>query len=422
VDCGVVPNVLTKPTAAALIDPYHKDFAPRFGFGWQILNKTVLRGGAGIFYDNAMLNDTLFLMQSPPYVDHPFLQLPGNGVNFGFVSGAAVPLNPQTLPMPGMGPTAAGRTINPHNRDPYLERYSLSLQRELSSGLLFELGYVGMQGHRLQRRRYINQDFLGDSNLYPLLSPQLQYTDNVANSNYGALIMRVEKRTAVGLNLLASYTWSHAIDDTSFNIGGFEQYTWDLKAEKADSDANAPNRLVAGYDYTLPFGRGRKLLSNLSPASNKLIGGWEIAGLTQYQSGFPMNITINSPPVSDPAGTGAGLLRPNCVGPIQLLDIRRNNGQYISPSAFAVPAKGTFGNCPRNPLSGPGMANWDISLLKNVSVTERYRVQFRAEFFNAFNHAQFQNTNSIDIQAPAFGFITSTLPPREIQFALRFYF
>jgi hypothetical protein len=126
--------------------------------------------------------------------------------------------------------------------------------------------------------------------------------------------------------------------------------------------------------------------------------------------------------VSDPAGTGAGLLRPNCIGPIQLLNIRENSGQYISRSAFAVPANGTFGNCPRNPVSGPGMANWDISLLKNVSVTERYTIQFRAEFFNAFNHAQFQNTGNVDIQQPAFGLITSTLPPREIQFALRFYF
>lgn len=422
VDCGVVPNVLSQRTGNTLLDPYHKDFAPRAGFAWQVLNKTVLRGGFGIFYDDAIMNDTLFLMQSPPFVDHPFLQLPGNGVNFGFISGAAVPLNPQTLPTPGMGPTAAGRTMNPHNRDPYLERYSLSLQREISSGLLFEVGYVGMQGHRLQRRRYINQNVLGGTNLYPLLSPQLQYTDNVANSNYNALTIRVEKRAAAGLNLLASYTWSHAIDDTSFNIGGFEQYTWNLKAERANSDVDAPNRLVFGYDYVLPFGRGKKFLSNLSPALNQLLGGWEVAGLTQYQSGFPINITINSPPVSDPAGTGAGLLRPNCVGPIQLLDIRTNSGQYISPSAFAVPASGTFGNCPRNLVPGPGMANWDISLLKNVSLTERYRFQFRAEFFNAFNHAQFQNTGNVDIQQPAFGFITSTLPPREIQFGLRFYF
>jgi hypothetical protein len=221
---------------------------------------------------------------------------------------------------------------------------------------------------------------------------------------------------------LASYTWSHAIDDTSFNIGGFEQYTWDLKAEKANSDADAPNRLVVGYNYTLPFGRGKKFLSSLSPAFNQILGGWEVAGLTQYQSGFPINITINSPPVGDPAGTGAGLLRPNCVGPIQLLDIRKNGGAYISPSAFAVPANGTFGNCPRNPVPGPGMANWDISMLKNFPITERYRLQFRAEFYNAFNHAQFQNTGNVDIQQPAFGYITSTLPPREIQFSLRFYF
>jgi Carboxypeptidase regulatory-like domain/TonB dependent receptor-like, beta-barrel len=422
VDCGVVPNVLSKPTGNTLLDPYYKDFAPRIGFAWQLLNKTVLRGGFGIFYDNAMLNDTLFLMQSPPFVDHPFVQLPGNGVNFGFISGSAVPLNPQTLPMPGMGPAAAGRTINPHNRDPYLERYSLSLQREIGSGLLFEVGYLGMQGHRLQRRRYINQDHLGGTNLYPRLSTQLQYADNVANSNYNALTVQLEKRYSSGLNLLASYTWSHAIDDTSFNIGGFEQYTWDLKAERANSDADAPNRLVVGYDYALPFGRGKKFLSSLSPAFNQLLGGWEVAGLTQYQSGFPINITIDSPPVGDPAGTGAGLLRPNCVGPIQLLDIRKNGGAYISPSAFAVPATGTFGNCPRNPVPGPGMATWDISALRNFSVTERYRFQFRAEFFNAFNHAQFQNTGNVDIQQPAFGFITSTLPPREIQFGLRFYF
>jgi len=420
VDCGVIPNVLSKRTGNTLLDPYYKDFAPRLGFAWQLLNKTVLRGGVGIFYDNEILNDTLFLMQSPPYVDHPFLQLPGNGVNFGFISGAAIPLNPQTLPTPGAGPTAAGRTINPHNRDPYLERYSLSLQREIGSGWLFEVGYVGMQGHRLQRRRYINQDHLGGTNLYPLLSTQLQYTDNVANSNYNGLTVQVEKRYSAGLNLLASYTWSHAIDDTSFDIGGFEQYTWDLAAEKANSDVDAPNRLVVGYTYELPFGSGKTLLSHLNPSWNKLIGGWETAGLTQYQSGFPMNIEINSPPVGDPAGTGAGLLRPNCIAPIQLLNIRQNGGQYISPSAFAVPANGTFGDCPRNPVPGPGMANWDFSVLKNIPVTERYQLQFRSEFYNVFNHAQFLNTNNVNIQVPGFGLITSTLPPREIQFSLRF--
>lgn len=435
VNCGVIHGVLSKPTGNTLIDAHHKDFAPRLGFAWTPIASTVLRGGAGIFYDAAMLNDTLFLMQSPPFFDHPFVQIPGNGVNFGFLSpiycvqgigpcpgATAIPLNPLTLPMPGEGPPAAGRTINPHNRTPYFEQYSFSVQHQFPHSTLVEIGYVGSQGHRLQRRRYINQKVLGGTNLYPLLSTQLQYADNVGNSNYNAMTVRVEKRASRGLNLIGSYTWSHAIDDVSFNIGGFEQYTWDLKAERASSDRDTRNRVVVGYTYDLPIGRGGAILSNVTPGWNRLVGGWQIAGIVQAQSGFPMNVTINSPPIGDPSGTGAGLLRPNCVGPIQTLDIRANDGRYVTSSAFAVPATGTFGNCPRNVLPGPGMSNWDLSLSKNLSIRERYQIQFRAEFFNVLNHANFVNTNNMDIQQPTFGRITQTLPPREIQFALKLYF
>lgn len=435
VDCGVISNVLAKPMGHMLLDRDRNNWSPRIGFSWSPLDRTVIRGGFGIFYDSEMLNDTLFVMQSPPFFTHPFLELPGNGVSFGFLSpiwcslgigpcpGAnAIPINPLLFPLPGQGPSAAGRTINPHNRTPYFGRYSFSVQRELAPNLLLEVGYVGTQGHKLQRRRYVNQKRLDGTNLYPRLSTRLQYTDNVGNSNYNAMTVKVEKRYSYGLSMLASYTWSHAIDDVSFNIGGFEQNTWDLKAERATSDRDSRHRVVVGYSYELPIGRGKKFLSDVSSGWNQLVGGWQIGGVTQFQSGFPMNVVINSPPVGDPAGVGAGVLRPDCVGPIQLLDIRANNGRYVTSSAFAVPAPKTFGNCPRNVLPGPGINNFDFSLFKNFSFGDRYRLQFRAEFFNLFNHTQFLNTGNTNIQQPAFGLITETRAPREIQLGLKFSF
>jgi hypothetical protein len=376
-----------------------------------------------------MLNDTLFLMQSPPFFTEPFLELPGNGVSWGFLNPFFNPggpsfivLNPNTFPPVGTGPSAAGRTINPRNRTPYFHRYSLALQREIAANLLVEIGYVGSQGHKLQRRRLINQRRLGGTNDYPLLSTRLQFTDNVGNSNYNAMTVKLEKRFSKGLSFLGSYTWSHSIDDVSFNIGGFEQNTFDLRAEKASADRDSRHRFVLSYTYELPFGRGKGFLPDISSGWDKLVGGWQLNGITQFQSGFPMNIAINSPPVGDPPGVGAGALRPNCVGTAEILDIRENNGRLMTSSAFAVPATGSFGNCGRNVVTGPGMNNWDFSVFKNIYMDERYRLQFRAEFFNLFNHAQFLNTGNTNIQQPAFGLITATLPPREIQFALKFYF
>lgn len=428
VDCGVIPNVLPTPMGKTLLDKDLNNWAPRIGFAWTPFEKTVIRGGFGVFFGSEMLNDTLFLMQSPPFFTHPFLELPGNGVSFGFLgpffdpsAPSVVVLNPLTFPAVGQGPSAAGRTINRHNRSPYFERYSLSLQREIVPSLLFEIGYVGSQGHKLQRRRLINQRRLGGTNDYPLLSTRLQFTDNVGNSNYNAMTVKMEKSFSGGLSFLAAYTWSHNIDDVSFNIGGFEQNTFDLRAERADADRDSRHRFVFSYTYELPFGRGRKFLSDISPGWDKLVGGWQVNGITQFQSGFPMTIAINSPPVGDPAGVGAGALRPDVLAPPQTLDIRQNNGRYLTADAFAVPAAGTFGNAGRNIVTGPGINNWDFSLFKNISMGERYRLQFRAEFFNVFNHAQFLRPE-INIQQPAFGLITATLPAREIQFGLKFYF
>lgn len=429
VDCGVILNALSTQTGKTLLEKDLNNWAGRISFAWTPFRKTVVRGGFGVFFDAEMLNDTLFLMQSPPFFTHPFLELPGNGVSFGFLNPFFDPggpsfivLNPQTFPPLGQGPSSANRTINPHNRTPYLERYSISIQHEIVSDLLFEIGYVGSQGHKLQRRRYINQKRLGGTNDYPLLSKRLQFTDNVGNSNYNAMTLKMEKRFSKGLSFLASYTWSHSIDDVSFNIGGFEQNTFDLRAEKASADRDSRHRLVLSYSYELPFGRSKRFLPDISRGWDKLVGGWQLNGITQFQSGFPMNIVINSPPVGDPPGVGAGALRPDCIGTPQILDIRENNGQYLTSSAFAVPATGTFGNCGRNIVVGPGINNWDFSVFKHISVGERFRVQFRAEFFNIFNHTQFLNTGNVNIQEPAFGLVTATLPPREIQFGLKLYF
>lgn len=427
VDCGVISDVLSSPMGKTLLKKDLNNWAPRIGFAWTPFAKTVIRGGFGLFYEAEMLNDTLFLMQSPPFFTHPFLELPGNGVSFGFLGPFfGLPpftvLNPLTFPLPGQGPSSAGRTINPNNRTPYFERYSLSIQQEISPNLLFEIGYIGSQAHKLQRRRLINQRKLGGINLYPNLSTRLQFTDNVGNSNYNAMTAKVERRYAGGLTLLAAYTWSHSIDDVSFNIGGFEQNTHDLRAERANGDRDSRHRFVVSYTYELPFGRNKKFLSDVSPGWDKVVGGWQVNGITQFQSGFPMNIVINSPPVGDPAGVGAGALRPDCIGTPQTLNIRDNNGIYLTADTFAVPAAVTFGNCPRNIITGPGFNNWDFSVFKNFYFDERYRLQFRAEFFNLFNHAQFLNTGFTNIQQPAFGLVTATLPAREIQFGLKFYF
>ncbi|MBV9680032.1 MAG: TonB-dependent receptor, partial [Acidobacteriaceae bacterium] len=173
-------------------------------------------------------------------------------------------------------------------------------------------------------------------------------------------------------------------------------------------------RSVHSFSYELPFGKGRRFGSNIPRALELAAGGWQFAGIVTFQSGFPFSPTQSV----DPSNTGYDY-RPNVVG--NPIPAQQTIQQWFNPLAFAVPIAYTFGNAGRNILRGPGLQNWDLSLLKNFYFTERTYLEFRFEAFNAFNHPHFFNPDS-NIQSPTAGKITSASDPRILQLAMKIYF
>jgi hypothetical protein len=286
------------------------------------------------------------------------------------------------------------------------------------------VGYFGSKGTHLILRRNINQPIDG-VRPYPALSassPILPGTPigNIAevesdgNSSYNALWISANKRLAHGLQFNASYTFSKSIDYNSLSSQGIVlQNSYDLRGDRGLSDFDARHRFVINWLYELPF------------HGNRIKDGWQLAAITQWQSGNPVNIVV-----ADATFTGvANTVRPDLTGAITY---PRTTNQWFDPSVFAFPGSGTtvthFGNLPRNAVDGPTFSNTDFSVIKTTKLGERERLQFRAEFFDVFNHANLGPPRNV-VGTPDFGRITRTRFPtgesgssRQTQFALKLMF
>ncbi|HYK49510.1 MAG TPA: hypothetical protein VEU94_07270, partial [Terriglobales bacterium] len=253
----------------------------------------------------------------------------------------------------------------------------------------------------------------------------LELATNDGNSNYNALLASLRHRPTRGISYGVSYTWSHNIADYVDNLTGtaFPQNSYDYGAERGDSMFDVRQRLVTFVTYELPVGKGKRYLGNGGVASY-ILGGWQINTIVTAQTGA--TIQLAAPDTSLSGGNHAS--RPDCVGDARsgASDDPRS-GFWLNPAAFAMPATGDFGNCGVGIYHGPGFTNVDLSFFKIVPVRESMRFEFRAEMFNAFNHANFSNPNSFysptSLGPGGFGAIASTIgDPREMQFALKFYF
>jgi hypothetical protein len=251
-------------------------------------------------------------------------------------------------------------------------------------------------------------------------------TVNDGRSNYNALTARIEKRFSHGYYLDAHYTWSKGMGLTSSECGTGtdacfgQQNDWNRNADYGPLSYDVTQRVVFSGIYELPFGRGKQFGSSMSPALDKLLGGWQFNTIFQIQSGFPFSIGA-----VDASGTASNFARANLVGnphSSDPVDPKRVFNRY----AFAQPAAGTFGDSGRNILRGADLNNWDMSLFKNEHLTERVNMQIRAELFNAFNHTQFgpfPGTSFNLSPASSFGVYESTQhDARVIQLALKLIF
>ncbi|MGH9761002.1 MAG: TonB-dependent receptor, partial [Blastocatellia bacterium] len=362
--------------------------------------KTSVRAGYALQTDQPMTSVVLSTAANPPLAIPLTFAGPirfENAINLARAAG----LSPQT--------------VNQGFDNAYLQSWNLNVQRELTKSLAVMAGYFGSKGSHLILRNNLNQPVDG-IRPYPALSPtsgilpgtplgNITQADGAGNSSYNALWVTATQRLARGLQFNASYTWSKSLDYNSFSTQGITvQDSYNLRGDRGLSDFDARNRFVLSAIYELPF-RG-----------NRWVQGWQVAAIIQSQSGNPVNIVTTNSTVNGVAGT----LRPDVTGPI---DIIGSPDRWFDTSVF-VPVAG-FGNLGRNVVIGPGFNNTDFSIIENTRLNERIKAQFRAEFFDLFNHANFGQPGNV-VGTPSFGRITSTRFPtgesgssRQVQFALK---
>lgn len=452
------PNV-----PAGLIATEYRAFAPRVGVAYDPTGsgKWLIGSAYGIYYEpfytgeGGPLQDPV---SAPPYLQTPQESFP---VNFANPFNGTNPFGTFSTPMTLL-------VIANNLRLPYAQDWNLNVQRSFGADSLFQVGYVGTTGTKLPRmiegdpavyipgvdssgnplstETNVNQRRL-HSGCTPAQPNPCDYGSvgeiaGIANSSYNALEASLRKQFSYGLAFLASYTYSKSIDDvSSFNISGsasqpvagendVPQNPFDIAAERGRSMFDARNRFVLSYEWSEPF------FKESTACYAHVLGNWQFNGIFTASSGTPSTVFDSNDValqgqapeisgfsaqrpniVSNPFTPGAVAANPGCVAPTQT----RTVAAWFNPCAFAEAATGTFGDEGRNAIQGPGYANWDFAMLKDITLTERDRLQFRAEIFNFLNHTNLR-LPVLDIQSPNIGAIQQDVGPRVIQLALKFLF
>jgi outer membrane receptor protein involved in Fe transport len=408
------------------VNTFKKAFAPRLGFAYRVAPHTVVRGGAGIFWNTAghggnVLRLLRHVPFGPIYSFNPGTQFVTQRVSDGFPT---IPPLDLTL---ADNPSGSVIGVDPNYRPGYAEQFNLTVEHELPWSLLLKTSYVGNLGRHLDTTYNLNQAVPGSgpvNNRRPFFAVRPTLADvtwgvSDGTASYHALQFSATKRLSHGLSGLLSYTFSHAIDTVGQNFGGgadgpLPQDPRNRLADRGNSPFDMRHRLTIAWNYALPFGQGHRWLSG-GGLAEYVLGGWQVNGINTFQTGLPFTPTLNAPTVN--TGTGS---RPDRIGDGTLSNPTVD--RWFDTTAFATPAPFTYGNSGRNILYGPGRVNFDFSLFKAFDITKGSRLQFRAECFNLFNTAQFDLPNAA-IGAANAGTITAIVgTPRQIQFGLKVIF
>jgi len=398
----------------------HNRIAPRFGFAYDPFgdSKTSIRGGFGMFYDKVEGNLIFSQVNVPPFVNTPNFD---NG-NIANPAGGTPAANALIADI---------NAIDPNLNIAYSMNFSVGVQRELPHGFFVEATYVGNEGRHLIRQPDLNQPSFAalTANLTVNGGPNVNinalrpykgynrilYRLSDANSNYNGLQLYAAKRKG-NLELTAAYTWSKTLTDTSGNGDTLDigENPFNRHANYGPASFDRRHIFVATYDYQLPF------FQTLTGVGKAVLSGWEVSGITRFQSGGYFTPT---------ASTAIGTRRAKYLGgPVLVSDpgapaltCANICIPWVNTAAFAAADPGAPGNAGVGIIQGPPLKTWDISARKQFAINERFRLRFQADFFNIFNRSNFRSP-AVVVTSGGFGAVTTAGPARNIQFGLKLNF
>ncbi len=405
-------------TGTRWYDPDYNNLGPRVGFAWapsRFNDKTVIRGGFGVFF-------------GPGQNDDVFAPIDNAGSRTTLTRAEAASLAYPIEPFLGLAASVgnAARAVDEHRVDQYAEHYSLTIQQALPWRLTSQIGYIGNQAHHLLDRNNVN-------NIDPATGqrplPQFGRVDiksSGSNANFNGFQFSLYRRASNGLQLGTQYMWSHSFDEGS--LGGGESTARQNAAcrscEYGPTNQDVRHALTTNWVYELPFGRD----ASGAGALRQLLGGWQLSGLMQARTGRPLTITASRATGDLPDGNNSSQ-RADRVGGVALDPATQTPEQWFNPAAFAVPARGTWGNAGRNIVRAPGLFQIDLALQKRFRVAGERTVEFRMEAFNAFNRVNLGAPGTAVTSPATFGRITGPLnsgygtgTARQMQFMFRFNF